>query len=118
MRVLLSCSAGSLYLGQILMHELNDDGAFADAGSDAFYRAVADIADHKDSRDVGFEQAGIALESPGSGALAIAKQVWAGEDEAALVASDETAEPFGARLRANEDEQAGGGKLFACAAGL
>jgi hypothetical protein len=31
MRVLLSLLAGSLYLGQILMHELDDDGTFADA---------------------------------------------------------------------------------------
>src|ERR1700675_1248079 len=100
------------------MHELNDDGAFADAGSDAFYRAVADIADHKDAWDVGFEQAGIGVRGPGTGGLAAAKGVWAGEDEAALVAFDKIAKPIGAGLRANEDEEAGGGKLFACAAGL
>src|SRR5271155_890360 len=97
-----SCSpdrAGSLYLGQILMHELNDHGAFADAGSDAFYRAVADIADHKDARDIRFQQAGIAVEGPGSGALAIAEEIRAGEDEAALVSFDKSAEPIGSRLR-------------------
>jgi hypothetical protein len=37
------------------MHELNDDGAFADARGNAFYGTVAHIADHKDAWDVGFE---------------------------------------------------------------
>src|SRR5580704_8186806 len=118
MRVLLPSFAGSLYLGQILMHELDDDGTFTDARGDAFYRTVADIADDENAWDVGFEQAGIAIEGPGRGAFAIAKEVWTGEDEAALVAFDETAEPLGARLRANKDEKTGGGKLLAFSRGL
>ncbi len=83
-----------MYLGQILMHELDDDGAFADAGSDALHRTVADIPNNKNAGDVGFEQAGIAVERPRGWALAIAKQIRAGEDEAAFVAFDEIAEPF------------------------
>ena len=87
------------------MHELNDDGAFADAGCDSLYGAVADIADDKDARDVGFQQAWIAVESPGCGTLAIAKEVRAGKDKAPLVTFDKVAEPGGAGLRANEDEK-------------
>ena len=66
-----------MYLGQILMHELDDDGAFANAGGHALYRAVAHIADDKNARDIRFEETGIAIERPGSGPLAIAKQVGA-----------------------------------------
>src|SRR4029077_11800575 len=95
------------------MHELDDDGAFADAGCDALYGAVADIADNKDARDVGFQQDRVAVKRPGSGSLAIAKEVRAREDKAALVAFDEVAEPFGAWLRTDENEEAGSGKLLA-----
>src|SRR5271155_4215218 len=95
------------------MHELDDDGAFTDARGDALHGTVADIADDKNARDIGFEQAGIAVESPRSGALAIVEEVWTGENEAALVAFDQIAEPSGARLRTDEDEKARGGKLLA-----
>src|SRR5580692_1577137 len=111
MRVLLSRCAGSLYLCQILVHELDDDGAFADPGSYALYGAVAHVADDKDARNIGFEQPRIAVERPGSGAFAIAQKVGPGEDEAALIALDQVAEPFGARLRTNKYEEAGSGKL-------
>ena len=88
------------------MHELDDDGAFADAGGHAFYRAVAHIADDKNAWDVGFEQARVAVEGPGSGPLAIAEKIWSGKNKTALVAFDQIAEPFGARLRADENEEA------------
>ena len=68
--------------------------------------AVADIANHKDAWDIGLEQAGIAVESPGGGPLAVPKKVRTGKDKAALVALDKIAEPLGARLRANENEKA------------
>src|SRR5579872_266220 len=100
------------------MHELDDDGTFADARGDSFYGAVADIADHKDARDVRFEQAGIAVESPGSGALAVVEEVRTGEDKAALVALDKVAKPLSAGLRADENEETRGRELFASAAGL
>src|SRR5277367_2284871 len=100
------------------MHELDDDGPFAHTGGDAFYGTVADIADHKDARDVGFQQAGVAIERPRSGALAVAHQVRPGEDEAALVALDNVAEPLRAWLCADENEEARRRKLLARAARL
>src|SRR5579864_9712839 len=39
----------SLNFGHVLVHELNDDGAFADARCDAFDRAVAHVANNKNS---------------------------------------------------------------------
>src|SRR5208282_6346424 len=100
------------------MHELDNHGTFADAGGDALHGTVADIADDKNARDVGFEQAGIAVESPRSGALAIVEEVWTGENKPALVAFNQIAEPSCTRLRADEDEKARGGKLFAFSGGL
>jgi hypothetical protein len=36
------------------MHELDHNGAFADAGGDAFYRTVAHVTDHKNAWDIRF----------------------------------------------------------------
>src|SRR4029077_8624560 len=102
----------SLHLGQILMHELHDDGALADAGGDTLHRAVAHVTDDKNARNIGFEQAGIAVERPAFRALAIVEQVRTGQDDPALIAHHQRVEPFGARLRADEDEQASGRELF------
>src|SRR5438067_5797998 len=96
----------SLDFGQILVHELNDDSAFADARGDALDRAVAHVTHDKNSGNARFKQAGIAAERPGRRPLAIVNQVGAGQDEAAIVALDGIAEPFGARQRANRDEEA------------
>src|SRR5277367_2066985 len=100
------------------MHELDDHSAFADAGGYALHRTVAYVAHDENARDIRFEQAGIALERPGSGALAIAKEVGAREDETALVAFDEVAQPLSARLCADENEEARSGELLARAARL
>src|SRR5437763_232917 len=102
----------SLDFGQILVHELNDDSAFADARGDALDRAVAHVTHDKNSGNARFKQARIAAERPGRKLLAIVNQVAAGEDEAAIVALDGIAEPFGARQRANKDEEAAGRELF------
>src|SRR5271170_1718194 len=100
------------------MHELDDDGAFTNAGGNTLHRTVADVTHDKDSWDVGLQQTGIAIEGPGSRALAIAEKVRAGEDEAALVALDEVAEPLGTGLRADENEEARRRKLVAFSGGL
>src|SRR5580704_13280719 len=100
------------------MHELDDDGAFADAGCNALHRTMTDVADDENARDIRFEQAGIALKRPGSGALAIAKEVGAREDETALVAFDQVAQPLSARLCPDENEEARSGKFLARAARL
>src|SRR5277367_3026705 len=100
------------------MHELDNDGAFANAGGDAFYGAVAHIADDKDAGDIGFEQARITIERPRRGPLAVAHQVRTVENESALVAFDNVAEPLGAGLCADENEEARSRELLARAARL
>jgi len=54
----------SLDLGQILVDELYNNSAFADARGDTLDGTVADVADDKNSGDIGFEQARIAVEGP------------------------------------------------------
>src|SRR5258707_7239385 len=73
---------------------------------------MAYVTDHKNSRNIRFEQARVAVQRPAVRPLAIVQQIRPGQDETALVALDQTLEPFGARLRADKNEQAGGGELF------
>src|SRR5260370_16956353 len=73
---------------------------------------MAYVTDHKNSRNIRFEQARVAVERPAVRPLAIVQQIRPGQDETALVALDQTLEPFGARLRADKNEQAGGGEFF------
>jgi len=94
------------------MHELHNHGSFAYTRSHALDRAVAHIADHENTRHVGFEQTGIAIEGPRRGSLSVSEQVRPGKDESALVALDEIAQPLRARLRADENEQAAGRQLL------
>src|SRR5712671_7164920 len=94
------------------MHKLHHDSALANTGCDALHRAVAHVADHKNAGNIRFEQAGIAIERPPFRALAIVEQIGSGQDETALIALDQTVEPFRARLRADENEQAGSGKFL------
>src|SRR5229473_7660153 len=106
MRALLLAWSASLNLCQILVHELHDHGAFADAGSDALDGAVADIAYDKNSRHIRFEQPRIAIQCPGRRPLPRVQQVRSGKNEAALVALYGAAKPFRTRLGADENEQA------------
>ena len=99
------------------MHELDDDGALAQARGHAFDRAVARVADYKNTGNACFEQTRITAEGPRGGFLAIANEVGAGENEAAVIALNDVAEPFGARQRAHEDEEARCGQLFGIARG-
>src|SRR5258708_23058758 len=73
---------------------------------------MAYVTDHKNSRNIRFEQARVAVQRPAVRPLAIVQQIRPGQDETALVALDQTHEPFGARLRADKNEQAGGGEFF------
>src|SRR5947209_1219857 len=104
-RVSFVCSA-SLDLRQILVHELHDHGAFADAGSDALDRPVTNIAYHENSRHIRFEQPRIAIQGPGRRPLPRVQQVRSGKNEAALVALYGAAKPFRTGLGADENEQA------------
>src|SRR5689334_24084105 len=96
------------------MHELDDYGTFTDAGGHALYRAAADIAHHENSRDIGLQQTGVAIQRPRSGPFAIAKEFRAGKDEAALIALDQLSEPLRAGLCADENKKARSRQLLAC----
>src|SRR5260221_8870884 len=102
----------SLDLGQILMHELDDDSAFADTGCHPLYRAVPHVANDKNTGNVRLQQPWIAVERPAFGSLSIFKQIGARQNEAALVTFDQAIEPFRAGLRADENEQAAGRHLL------
>ena len=73
---------------------------------------MAHVADRKDARHTGFEQAGGAFERPTSGRLAVAHQGRAGQDEAAFVARHHAIQPIGAGLRADEYKQSTGVHAF------
>jgi hypothetical protein len=63
---------------------------------------VPDVADGEHARDGGLQQERCPLQGP------VLTGVGSGEDESPLVALDRFGEPAGERLRADQDEQAGG----------
>src|SRR5271168_3648294 len=107
----------SLHLRQVLMHELDYHRSLAHAGSHALHRAVPHVAHNKNPRNVRFQQSRVAVERPGSGALAVAKKIGTGEHESPLIAFNQSGEPFRPRLRSDKNKQAGGGNLLADALG-
>ena len=94
------------------MHELYDNGTFADAGSHALHGAVTYVAHDKNPRYIGLEQARIAVQRPGWRPFASVEQIRAGKNEAVGIAQNQIPEPGGARQRAYKDEQTAGGKIF------
>src|SRR5260370_18215604 len=105
MSVALSAFFLSLNFRQILVHELDDDRAFAYAGSDALHGTVAHITDDKDSRHIRFEQTRVTIEGPRRRPLPIAEKVRAGKNETTLVALTQS-KPCRAELRAHKKEPA------------
>jgi hypothetical protein len=99
-----SAGNGSLNLGQILMDKLDDHSAFANAGSDSLDGTVTHITYGENSGNARFEKTGVAIEGPARGSLPIAEQVGSRENESALVAMNQIAQPFGAWLRSDENE--------------
>jgi hypothetical protein len=93
-----------LNLGQILMDKLHDHGAFANAGSDSFDGTVTHVAYGENARHASFEETRIAIEGPGRGSFSTAEQVGSREDEPALIALNQIAQPSGAWLRSDENE--------------
>src|ERR1017187_238024 len=89
--------------GQVLVHELDGDGAFAYGGGAAFDRVEADVAGDEDAGDAGFQQVGLAFQLPGAGRARL--QVRSGEDKAFLVEGDLPGQPVGFGGSADEDEE-------------
>src|SRR5260370_799841 len=61
--------------------------------------SVPNVADGEHTGRAGFEQVGFPLQGPAF------SQVWAGQDVAPWVAPNRLWQPFGERLRADQDEQ-------------
>src|SRR6202789_4223791 len=91
------------------MDKLDGDRAFSDRRGYALDGAVADIAGNEDAGNTGFEQEWLARLLPLRRQLAIDAQVGSGEEEAFVIAVDGAGQPFGARRRADEDKERGGG---------
>src|SRR5690348_7802189 len=94
-----------LNLRQISMNKLNRDGSLAHAGSYAFHRPVADVAHCEHSLGARLQQERIAVRGPAARALPLFEHIRAGQDEAEVITLDETIQPVGARLRADEHEK-------------
>src|SRR5581483_12136963 len=93
------------WLRQVLMDQGNGHRALADRGGDALDGRVPDIAGHEHTRHAGFEREGIAIQRPAGWPRAARHEIETGEDEASLVTHNVSADPFGMRLSAYEDEQ-------------
>src|SRR5271157_1980846 len=93
-----------LYLAQVLMDELHRHRSFADTRSDPLHRTMPYIAHREDARNVGLEQEWITLEHPALGALSVADQIGAGQEEAPLVSLHQISQPVRARQGSNKDE--------------
>jgi len=65
------------------------------------------VAGDEDARQARLKEERIAIKRPAIGARAGrgAWQIWASQDETLRVARQDTRNPLGARLRANEDEE-------------
>src|SRR5690242_20860047 len=94
---------------QVVVDEADGGGALADGGGHPFYRAVPDVAGGEHAGGGGLQQEGRPLQGP------VLTGVGSGEDESPLVAPDRFGEPAGERLRADQDEQAGGRRQFGLA---
>src|SRR6516165_12368297 len=92
--------------GQVVVDEADGGGAIAHGGGHAFHRAVPDVADGEHARGGGLQQERRPLQGP------VLTGVGSGEDESPLVAPYRFGEPAGERLRADQDEQAGGRRQF------
>jgi hypothetical protein len=90
-------------LRKAAVNQADGDRPLADGRCDAFDRAVPDVAGGQHAGCAGFEQVGFPWQGPAFG------QVWAGEDEAPLVAGHRLGQPLGERLRADQDKQPIGG---------
>src|SRR6516162_8902467 len=94
---------------QVVVDEADGRRAIADGRGHAFHRAVPDVAGGEHARGGGLQQEGSPLQGP------VLTGVGSGQDESPWVALDRLGEPVGERLRADEDEQAGGWYQFGLA---
>src|ERR1700733_12146264 len=86
------------------MDELHRNGPFTNARSDAFDRAVANIANGKQPGNIGLKQKRISVEHPPLRVLPLSYEVGTSQDEPAIVTLNQIREPVGSRQRSDKDE--------------
>jgi hypothetical protein len=94
---------------KVVVDEADGDRAIADGGGHTFYRAVPDVAGGEHARGGGLQREWSPLQGP------VLTGVGSGEDVSPWVALYRFGEPAGERLRADQDEQAGGWHQFGLA---
>ena len=94
-----------LSIGQILMNEVQHDGALADTVGYAAHRSITNVTDGEDSGNICLEQKGIALQLPAGGTFAIAGQIRPRHEKPFGIAANHSIEPFGMWLGSNKDEE-------------
>src|SRR5215213_9011253 len=98
-------SSGTSDLPQVLVDELDGDGALADGGGAALDRAVAHVPSDEDAWHARLQQERVPIWSPALGTLPILHQIRPREDKATLVALNDAVEPPCLRRRPDKDEQ-------------
>src|SRR5215217_4508266 len=91
------------------MHERDRNRALADARRHTLHGAVSNITDDKDAGHVCFQKPRIAIELPTVWPLAVACEMRAGINEAALIAFHDLSKPVSVWRSSDHDEQRVGG---------
>ncbi len=97
---------------QVVVYQVDGDGALTDSRGDAFHRPVPDVADREDAGQAGFQESWQAPPWPLLTRLSVVEKVGPGQHEARLVAPHGIRQPLGARLGADQYEQGHGGHGF------
>src|SRR6185437_13978606 len=103
---------------EVLVDHADGHRALADGGGDALDRAGAAVAYGEDAGEAGLEGEGGAADRAGGAAEVGDLEVDAGEEEAVVVLGQGAVEPLGARVGADEDEEAAAAEVATLAAAV
>src|SRR5260370_9912762 len=93
-----------LYLAQILMNELYRNRTFADPRGDPLHRSVANIANSKNSWNIGLKQEGVSLQRPSLRTVSTPQKIGTRQNKPTLVALNYICQPIRARHCADKDD--------------
>src|ERR687897_902786 len=98
-------SSGTSDLPQVLVDELDGDGALADGRGAALDRAVAHVSSDEDTWHARLQQERVPIWPPALGTLPFMHQIRPREDKATLVALYDAVQPLRLRRRPDKDEE-------------
>src|SRR5919112_2264109 len=98
-------SSGTSDFPQVLVDELDGDGALADGRGAALDRAVAHVSSDEDTWHTRLQQERVPIWSPALGTLPITHQIGSREDKATLVALYDAVQPLCHRRRPDKDKE-------------